>query len=182
MKKMLYIILGFVFLIHSCNTDNHKTIDNDSRFVISTPGQEGFDKQLFNEILIKIEKGNYGALTSLIVISNNKLIAEHYFHGWRKDSVHSVQSVSKSITSLLIGKAIELGEISSVNEKINCILPELKIEKLEIEKDSLSIKHFLTMSAGFDWSEKYLSMDKRSSLYNLYHQDRDYIKYVFNQQ
>ncbi len=39
----------------------------------------------------------------------------------------------------------------------------------------------LTMSAGFDWSEKYPSMDKRSSLYNLYHQNSDYVKYVFNQ-
>jgi CubicO group peptidase (beta-lactamase class C family) len=75
--------------------------------MISTPENEGFDKQLFNEILSKIEKNNYGALTSLIVISNDKLIAEHYFNGWTKDSVHSVQSVSKSIISLLIGKAIE---------------------------------------------------------------------------
>jgi hypothetical protein len=75
--------------------------------MISTPENEGFDKQLFNEILSKIEKNNYGALTSLIVISNDKLIAEHYFNGWTKDSVQSVQSVSKSIISLLIGKAIE---------------------------------------------------------------------------
>jgi hypothetical protein len=62
-KKILYIILGFVLIIHSCTTENKKTIDNGSRFVISTPENEGFDKQLFNEILSKIEKNNYGALT-----------------------------------------------------------------------------------------------------------------------
>jgi CubicO group peptidase (beta-lactamase class C family) len=181
MKKIKYIILSFVFLIQGCTLDNNKTINNDSGFVISTPEKEGFDKQLINEIISKIEKGDYGALTSLIVISDNKLIAEHYFNGWEKDSVHSVQSVSKSITSLLIGKAVELGEINSVDEKIINILPELRTEKMNPRKDSLSIEHYLTMSAGFEWSEKYPPMDKRSSLYPIYHQKQDYIQYFFNQ-
>lgn len=129
----------------------------------------------------KIEKGDYGTLTSLIVISNDKLVSELYFNGWKKDSVHSVQSISKSVTSLLIGKALELGEINSVEEKIVDILPELKTNNNDLGKDSLSIRHYLTMSAGFEWSEKYPPMDKRSSLYPIYNQKQDYIQYFFNQ-
>jgi CubicO group peptidase (beta-lactamase class C family) len=161
--------------------DSKKTIDNNLGFVISTSEKEGFDKQLFNETISKIEKGDYGSLTSLIVISNNKLVTERYFNGWQRDSVHSIQSISKSITSLLIGKAIELGEISSVDERIVDILPELRTKNMDLRKDSLSIEHYLTMSAGFEWSERYPPMDKRSSLHPVYHQKQDYIQYFFNQ-
>ena len=181
MRKILYLILSFAFLFQACVTDKEKIIDNDSGFIFSTPEKEGFDKQLFDKVIGKIEKGDYGALTSLIVISDNKLITERYFNGCEKDSVHSIQSVSKSITSLLIGKAIEIGEIGSIDEKIVDILPELRTEKMDSRKDSLSIKHYLTMSAGFEWSEKYPSMDKRSSLYPIYNQKQDYIQYFFNQ-
>ena len=181
MKIILYIILIFVFLIQSCTSAKKKTMDNNSPFVISTPEQEGFDKELFDEVLCKIEKGDYGALTSLIVISNDKLIEEHYYNGWTRDSVHSVQSISKSITSLLIGKALDLGKIHSLDEKITDIFPEYKIGNIDLRKDSLSIRHYLTMSAGFDWTEKFPSMDKRSSLYPLYRQNVDYIRYFFNQ-
>jgi CubicO group peptidase (beta-lactamase class C family) len=181
MRKILYITLSFAFLLQACTTNKKKTIDNDSGFIISTPKKEGFDKQLFDKVIGKVEKGDYGALTSIIVISDNKLITERYFNGWKKDSVHSIQSISKSITSLLIGKAIELGEISSVDERIVDILPELRTEKMGSRKDSLSIEHYLTMSAGFEWSEKYPPMDNRSSLYPIYHQKQDYIQYFFNQ-
>lgn len=181
MRKILYVTLSFVFLLQACTTGKKKTIDNDSGFVISIPEKEGFDKLLFDKVIGKVEKGDYGALTSIIVISDNKLITERYFNGWKKDSVHSIQSISKSITSLLIGKAIELGEISSVDERIVDILPELRTEKMDSRKDSLSIEHYLTMSAGFEWSEKYSPMDKRSSLYHIYRQKQDYIQYFFNQ-
>ena len=180
-KRAPYIVLIVVFLVQSCISNKQKIIDDNSPFIISLPEREGFNKRLFNEILNKIEKGDYGALTSLIVISNNKLVAEHYFNGWEKDSVHTVQSVSKSITSLLIGKAIELGKINSVDEKITDILPELRTENTDLGKDLLSVKHYLTMSAGFNWSEKFPPMDKRSSLYPIYHKRQDYIRYFFNQ-
>ncbi|MFH0894700.1 MAG: serine hydrolase [Bacteroidota bacterium] len=181
MKKILYTILSVVLLIQSCISGKKNTIGNDTGFITSNPEKEGFDKKLFEEIIVKIEKGNYGALNSLIVISNDKLVSELYFNGWKKDSVHSVQSISKSVTSLLIGKALELGEINSVEEKIVDILPELKANNNDLGKDSLSIRHYLTMSAGFEWSEKYPPMDKRSSLYPIYNQKQDYIQYFFNQ-
>lgn len=168
-------------LIHSCSTNKKKVNYNNSAFILSTPEKEGFDQELFNEVLNKIENGDYGALTSLIVLSKDKLIGEYYFNGWVQDSVHSVQSISKSISSLLIGKAVDLHKINSLDEKITDIFPEYKTENHDLRKDSLTIKHYLTMSAGFEWSEKFPSMDKRSSLYSLYSQNSDYIKNIFDQ-
>lgn len=181
MRKVLYIILGFALLSQSCVFVKKDKIVTDSSFVVSTLEKEGYDKELFDKVIEKIEKGDYGALTSLVVISNDKLIAEHYFNSCKKDSVHSVQSISKSITSLLIGKALDLGKISSIDENIVDILPELKTDNMDLRKNSLSIRHYLTMSAGFEWSEKFPSMDKRSSLYPIYRQKQDYIQYFFNQ-
>jgi CubicO group peptidase (beta-lactamase class C family) len=177
MKNIVGIIICSIFLILSCTSNVKKGSD----FEASTPAQTGFDQPLFDKVIDKAKSGDYGTLTSLIVISDDKLIAEKYFNGWQRDSVHTVQSVSKSITSLLVGKAIELGNIQSVDERILDLLPELRSDTMELVKDSLTLKDYLTMSAGFEWSERYPPMDKRSSLYPIYTRKQDYINYFFSQ-
>jgi hypothetical protein len=55
-------------------------------------------------------------MTSLLIVKNNKLVCEEYFHGFDKTSLNRLASCSKSVTSLLFGIAIDNGEINGVNE------------------------------------------------------------------
>ena len=58
-------------------------------------------------------------------------------------------SAAKSVVSLLIGVAIDEGEIGSVDQPVSDFLPSFK----EGDKTKITIRHLLTMSSGLSWSE-----------------------------
>lgn len=55
---------------------------------------------------------------SFIIVKNDKIIYEQYANGYDEDSINTSFSMAKSMVSLLIGKAIENGDIKSVTEPI----------------------------------------------------------------
>jgi CubicO group peptidase (beta-lactamase class C family) len=63
-----------------------------------------------------------------------------------------MKSVSKSVTSLALGIAIDRGLIRSVNEPIFSFFPELS-DLRSVEKDRIRLVHALTMSVGLKWVE-----------------------------
>jgi CubicO group peptidase (beta-lactamase class C family) len=93
-----------------------------------------------------------GGVLSLIVARNNVVVADEYFIADRTDTTNNIRSVTKSVLSALIGIAIDKGFINSIDDEIG---PYLKIDASELddEKDKITIKQLLTMSAGFPWQE-----------------------------
>ena len=89
--------------------------------------------------------------TAFLVIKNDSILYEEYWHGYSEDSLSNSFSMSKSWVSTLIGIAIKDGKIHNENQKVCEFLPNFCGEN---EKD-LSIKHLLTMSSGLDWDENY---------------------------
>lgn len=65
-------------------------------------------------LLSEIER-TYSNTAGIVVHKNDKLIYEHYFNGHKQNDTIHVFSVTKSITSILIGMAIDKGCIKSVN-------------------------------------------------------------------
>jgi CubicO group peptidase (beta-lactamase class C family) len=82
--------------------------------------------------------------TSFIVIKDDTILYEGYFNGYERDSIVTSFSTAKSITSALVGIAIEEGYIGSVDDPITDYIPELRAEGL----DDMTIRHLLTMSSG----------------------------------
>lgn len=152
-----------------------------SQFEQSKPGNENFNNQLYNTIVRNIKQGDYGDISSLIVLSGNKIIGEHYFKNGHRNQLHSIQSISKSITSLLIGKAIDLKYINSVDENIHPFFSEYNLKENEFKMQPLKLKHLLTMSAGLKWSEQYPFSDDRNSFKKLLQSNQNYLEYLFNQ-
>jgi len=68
------------------------------------------------------------------------------------DTLHDMKSVSKSVSSLALGIAIDRGLIGSVNEPIFTFFPELS-DLRSPEKDRIQLVHALTMSMGLKWVE-----------------------------
>ena len=102
---------------------------------------------------------------AVLVARVGKLVFERYFsgsdeiNGRRVENVtfdvgipHSLKSVSKSVTSLAVGIAIDRGLIRSVNEPIFSFFPELS-DLRSAEKDRIQLVHALTMSMGLKWVE-----------------------------
>lgn len=62
--------------------------------------------------------------------------------------LHKVNSVTKSVLSLLVGIAVDEGRIGPLDAPISDYLP-----RVPEDKASIAVEHLLTMSPGFDWPE-----------------------------
>jgi CubicO group peptidase (beta-lactamase class C family) len=105
---------------------------------------------------------------SLLIIRNGKLIAEDYFYEFDVNKPHDLRSANKTITSILMGIAIDHGFIKNVDVKVYDLFPEYQnIINWGENKHILTIKHLLTMNTGLDcndWDPK--SVGNEESLDN----------------
>ena len=90
-------------------------------------------------------------IAGLIVIRNGVILYESYDFGNEETTKWVSFSVTKSVTSMLLGAAIKDGHIKSVEDKVTIYLPQL----LNSNYQDVSIKQVLQMSSGIDWNEDY---------------------------
>ena len=100
-----------------------------------------------------IEHGQYPKIHSVLIFEGDKPVYEHYFNGFNQDSLHDSRSSFKSVTSLLIGIAIDKGLIKDVNQKVYEFFPEYPAFKRNKLKKEMTIKNLLEMKSGFDCEE-----------------------------
>ncbi len=102
---------------------------------------------------------------AVMVVSEQDIIFERYCsgHDWRlseslgtvsfaSDTNHDVRSISKTVTALLIGIALDQGQIKHLDQTLHELLPAYS-KYLAGEKASLTLRHALTMTAGLAWDE-----------------------------
>lgn len=95
------------------------------------------------------------AAIGLIVAQGDQVLLEHYAPGHTRESRWISFSVTKSVTSLLIGAAIQDGFIDNVDEPVTNYLPRLRGTPYE----TATIRHVLNMASGVAWNEDYASPD-----------------------
>ena len=88
---------------------------------------------------------------AFMVIVNDSIQFEKYWHGYSADTMSNSFSMSKSWVSTLIGVAIKEGKIKSVDQKVCDFLPNF----CEGRNAEVTIKNLLTMSSGLNWTEDY---------------------------
>ncbi len=84
----------------------------------------------------------------------NGLGIEEYIVG-DSETLRDVRSVTKSITSLLVGAAIGEGSLDSVEQTVGEIMLDTT-GPLDANNTNLQLRHLLTMSAGLEWNEEQL--------------------------
>jgi CubicO group peptidase (beta-lactamase class C family) len=103
---------------------------------------------------------------------------EKYYNGFNKDSLHLIQSQTKSIVSLLLGIAIDKGFVPSENEPVRNYFPKYFDPKDNL-KSELKIKDILTMSSGFVWQEMLPIDDPKNDNINMFN-SRNYLNYILS--
>ncbi len=88
---------------------------------------------------------------AFIAIKNDSIYYENYSNGYEKESIVASFSMAKSVTSLLIGCAIDDNLIKSVDEPVVNYIPELKDNGLQ----DVTIRHLLQMMSGVKYNESY---------------------------
>ena len=82
---------------------------------------------------------------AFLIIKNDTVQYEKYFKGYNYASIVPSFSMAKSITSILVGCAIDEGLIKSVDEPITVYIPELEIAYLS----RLSVNHVSKVAAQY---------------------------------
>lgn len=88
---------------------------------------------------------------AFLIIKDDSIQYEKYGDNYDQTSIVPSFSMAKSITSILIGCALDDKLIQSVDEPITNYIPELK--KNDFEK--VRISHLLQMTSGLDFNEGY---------------------------
>ncbi|MBN1271056.1 MAG: serine hydrolase [Candidatus Aminicenantes bacterium] len=155
MKKIKFISLMFVFVLLSCH-NSEKSLSTKYKWPTSTPEAQELDPEKLKSLVQAIrDDKTYPDVDSLLIIRNGFLVLEEYFHGYDAETLHMVQSVTKSFISALVGIAIDKGFIKDANQKILGFFPDLdSIKNLDERKRSIKIQDLLTMRSGTDFYER----------------------------
>jgi len=96
-----------------------------------------------------------GYVRSLLVVKDNRLVTEEYFYrdGFRQNRPWDMRSLTKSMTSALIGTLLRDARLDSAGQTLVGILPDLMNDESDPRKAGITLEHLLTMTAGFpaDW-------------------------------
>ena len=93
--------------------------------------------------------------TGLLVLKNGEIVAEHYRYG-RKDEARFLSfSMSKSVTALLVGAALERGSIASLDDPAEKYVKALAGSPY----GATTVRQLLRMSSGLTFTERYDGSD-----------------------
>lgn len=126
------------------------TVDLSGEWTAAAPEAEGVDPARLAASLT--QAAALPGLRSLLVIRHGRLVAERYFVSGGTDSLYSVRSVTKSVTALLVGLALERGIIRDTAATLaDFFHPPLPA--LDAAHGALTVENLLTMTGGFQWDE-----------------------------
>lgn len=95
---------------------------------------------------------------SLLIAKHGSLIFEEYYGGASPDELQNLQSMTKSVSSALVGIALKKKLIASLEDKALDYLPEHRDAVADPRMRDITVRHLLTMASGID--EIRLSFDK----------------------
>ena len=113
----------------------------------STPEMQGMDSRKLAEIFdyLKAKEPN---IHSLLIVRNGVLVTDAYFYPFDSASRHDVASITKSVTSTVVGIAVRKGLIRSAEEPLLNFFQEFKPANLDEQKKSITLRHLLAMRSG----------------------------------
>ncbi|HEY0047635.1 MAG TPA: serine hydrolase [Flavobacterium sp.] len=90
---------------------------------------------------------------AFLVIKNDSIIHESYFDDYNKNSKSNSFSMAKSVVSAALGKAIQEGKITSLDQLVSNFFPQFK----EGKSATMTVGDLSSMASGLDWDESYYS-------------------------
>jgi hypothetical protein len=99
---------------------------------------------------------------------------------YRGRPIHTLQSVTKSVTATLIGIAIGRGEIKSVNEPLLSFFDGYDLSKVDPRLRQATLADLLTMRSGIEWHETDRPLDETNTTLQL-ERSRDWISFTLGQ-
>ena len=145
----------------------------------STPETEGLDPTEIEAIHADITNGKYGLIDEFLLIRHGKVVASHHYvqnydsiatqydttnhmfnydhpewHPYlKRGNLHSLQSVTKSVTSIALGIAMDEGHLADVKIHPMELFKGYAQDFTDPRRAAITLEDLLTMRSGIDWNE-----------------------------
>jgi CubicO group peptidase (beta-lactamase class C family) len=150
-----------------------------SEWRTASPSAAGFDSARIAALGRNVTGGRYGSIQGVAVIRYGHLVLEQY-NGWSRDQSHTLQSVTKSVTSLLFGILTKTAPPSLVDldrPVLDVFRRYAEVSNVDARKRALTLRHLLTMRTSMDfWEQPYAG----SPLDQLNRSSDDWVKLVLD--
>lgn len=138
---------------NTANIDDYT--DFDRNVIIAGKTQPWPHHELYNKIpltdTLQAELDRFGSI-GFFVAKNGEALLEYYWDGYSENSHTNSFSMSKSVVTMMLGKAIEQGYIKSLDQPITDFLPEYIGDKYA---EMCTVGDLSAMTSGYDWQEDY---------------------------
>lgn len=101
-------------------------------------------------------------IAGVIVLQHGRVRLQRYALGFGPAQRWESFSVAKSVTSTLLGIALQRGDIHSMNDTLGSYIPELR----DSAYGKVTVQQLLTMTSGVHWNEDYA--DPKSDVAQMY--------------
>ncbi|MCB0548010.1 MAG: serine hydrolase [Phaeodactylibacter sp.] len=205
--KNLLLLFALCSLIAACNSAPAVSAPPASGlpWPVSSPSQEGVDSLVLDSIHQDISRGLYGLVDRFLVIRNGKILVDHTYeqdydsvmvlfdttnyqynydhtdwHPYYRDTdLHTMQSVTKSVTSVLFGIAVDEGLIPGVDTSAMAYFTSYNVDLSDERKRAMTLEDLLTMRSGIEWDEE--NYDEANNSCILMENSDDWISFVLRQ-
>lgn len=151
---------------------------------VSSLADQGFDPQLIENMMGRVVSEQFTGIDSVTIVKNNRLVLYwladrdlDQYDAWINNQDHErhiLHSTSKSVTSALVGIAIDQGFIASTDVSFYGLFNYASYRSWDPRKDTMTLEDALTMRLGLEWDEwtyPYTSLNNDLVALNTYNTD-----------
>ena len=123
----------------------------DDGWPTTNPSEVGIDPAPIRDMVRAVIEGDLAFTHSVLIARTGQLVVEEYFYGFDRAVMHDMRSASKTLTSTLIGLAVQEGRIEGSGATALSFFPNYRrYANWDPRKADIEIRHLLTMSSGLD--------------------------------
>ncbi len=179
-----------------------------SAWLESKPEAQGLDVAPLEGLSAEFKAGKHGYVDSMLVIRHGHVVFErsypqdyealfakapdrhrdlynYYDPEWhpfyQKTRLHTMQSVSKSVTSALLGIAIARGELAGVDAPAAAFFYGYRVHTDDPRFAAMRLRDLLTMTSGIQWEEDALPYTDPANSCAAMEASKDWVQYVLDQ-
>ena len=176
-------------------------------WAVSTPEAEGMDGEAIKAAADAIEAGDYGLVDQFLLIRHGRVIADYRFEhdyetlnakyeqtdsqysydnaNWhpfyQNTNLHTLQSSTKSVTSAVMGIAVDKGLINSIDLPAMSFFVAYSLDLTDPRKAAITVEDLLTMRSGIAWSKEGQSYDDPTHPTIILENSDNWIDYILEQ-
>jgi len=143
----------------------------------SSPEAQGIDSAQLNAALKEIHKSGK-PIDSILIMRNGYIVLDAYFYPYQPNTLHDLRSVTKSVTSTMLGISIHQGKLKGLEQPMRPFFAEQLKGDIDPRKAAITLGNLVDMHSGIAWYE--WPYTDQSSTYQMI-KNRDWNQFVLTQ-